>query len=48
MKNSGITWNSENLQAFVRDPGKTVPKPWTIPASPTPSAKAVAYLATLK
>ena len=51
MKNSGITWNSENLQAFVRDPGKTVPNnDMDFPGvSDADSAKAVvAYLATLK
>ena len=51
MKNSGITWTADTLQAFVLDPAKTVPgNKMDYPgAGDAAAAKAIAdYLMTLK
>ena len=51
LKKSGLTWTPENLAAFVRDPGKTVPdNSMDYPGnSDAASVKAIVdYMATLK
>lgn len=50
MKASGITWSADTLQAFIVDPGKTVPdNKMDYPGADAAAAKAIAdYLMGLK